>query len=175
MDNRKTPVKRNYFRKGVTARLTANPAKPVKRIHKGTVVVKYSDSVTRITGAAELASQRGRSKGGIANHALGTAHAFDSIAARKAVLARWKRHPKGKSGLRRGQKLRCRPPVKRAPLRELYALSPVDGVQYAPSLAVWVLTDSFGTRTITEYTALVRLGYLQPRRKGRVPPTTTGE
>lgn len=72
-------------------------------------------------------------------------------------------------GYRKGARFVRRKPVKRQPLRDLYALQPCRGIQYSPVMRAWLISDIHGTRVITERTALQKLGHL-PRQNDRVVP-----
>jgi len=166
---RKRPISRLNPRKRAAPR---GPRKQPRFRATDVVQILTADNTTRIVGAMFAHRQAMRRKGGIARFAKGdTRGNFTSESSRAALAKRWAKKPMTRLGYRKGQRFRNRPQVKRAPLRELYALNPVRGVQYAPSLKVWTVTDEFGTRTISELTALRRLGHL-PRATDAVVPET---
>lgn len=103
--------------------------------------------------------------------AKGRGYQWTSDTARAAARKRWKRHPMTARGYRKGQRFTRRPNVQRAPLREKYALPPSANtpIRYRPSDNCWELSDALGTRTISERTALRKLGYL-PGPTDRVLP-----
>lgn len=123
------------------------------------LLLSYPTAVARMRQS--LAGQTAQAKG------LG--YQWTSDTARAAARKRWKRHPMTARGYRKGQRFTRRPNVKRAPLRKAYSTSPINGIQFHTSSASWTISDALGTRTISERTALRKLGYL-PGPTDRVLP-----
>lgn len=165
---------RKYFQKGLLASQKNDAMKlsrKRKRQHSPTSVslVRTAEGLTRIVDTGFALHQMGVSKAASKGHANGNAPQFTSESGRKAVAKRWAKHPITRTGMRRGARLVRRKAIPRGPLREKYSLNPVRGVQYFPTLKVWLLTDENGTRPITERTALRRLGIIPKERETLVP------
>ncbi len=111
------------------------------------------------------------SLGGRVSQASGKGHRFNSETARKAALKAWKTRWRflKRSGTRIGRPAKYRPRVKRAPLREYYALHPTDEIAYLPHIGKWIRRDDQGIRVVGERVALRHLGHL-PKEFGRRVP-----
>lgn len=161
-------AKRSYFQKA-RHKLPTTSSPKRSRGPKTAVLVLTAEGHYRIADSGFVRHQVAVSKSRVKQHALKTAPQFTSVSAKAAITKRWAKHPVTRTGMRRGARLIRRKPVARQPLRDRYTLAPVRGVQYSPALKVWVLTDEFGTRPITERTALIRLGHLPKARESFVP------
>lgn len=136
---------------------------------RSTVLVTTANNRKLLMAEDTAARRMFAAQGGIAAQAAGTAHRFTSSKGRKAALKRWRKHPMTARGYRKGARFVRRPPVPRQPFRDKYALEPCRGIQYTPDSKQWVLSDRYGTRIITERTALQRLGHL-PKATDRIVP-----
>lgn len=160
---------RSFFTKAHS--LDKVPTLKLKRkVYKGLpgLAVPVPGKGVMVANQAWLAKQAGRSKGGLAIAEAGTAHRWTTETARKAALRRWKTRTKisKRLGIRLGNRIKNRSPVKHAPLRHLFSrCEPVQGVWFDAGLQIWV----FNGRKISERRALQRLGYLPATNKGWVP------
>ena len=145
---------------------TSQNSKPERPL---TVLVSTASGRKLLLSYPTAVARMRQSLAGQTAQAKGLGYQWTSDTARAAARKRWKRHPMTARGYRKGQRFTRRPNVKRAPLREKYAVAPSSGIQYHPSKQQWSLSDALGTRVITERTALRRLGYL-PGPTDRVLP-----
>lgn len=170
---------RHYFIKAV-APVPPPPPEDMTEL----VMATRLDPVTgktqhRAMSRRQAVHQQAVAKGGQVAHAKGHAHRWTSQQARRAALRRWKgRKVWKRTGLRIGEKAKRRPSVRRAPLRVLYTMKPVQGIWYDP-LVGWRRRVTSGKKVLTycisERTALERLGYIPAKtpRKGFVPDAMT--
>lgn len=166
---------RTFFNKGRALALRPPKVKPPpkrKILERAYITVEAPDGKgvrqyrTRYVNN-KLASQ----KGGQTAQARGTGYRWDSASASKAAKKVWRTRWRvnKRLGVRVCRKPKNRPAVNHVALRAIYAGNPVKGIVYVSAvyrfdnlseLGHWTLTDTHGTRRISERTALTRLGHL---------------
>lgn len=167
---------RQFFRKGVHARAHPVIRKPRPK-HRGVVLlVTEASGHTRYMASAEVAMQKGRSKGGRTAHERGTRYCWTPEqardAAKKAWRTRWRMNKR--INVRLGRPAKQRPAVNHAKLRAYYHAYPLLGITCEGLRGdnVWVWTQD--NQRISERTALIRLGHLPPPRKRGFLPIDDG-
>lgn len=117
-----------------------------------------------------IRQQQGRARGADAIHLAGKAHRWSASTARAAALKRWKQTPVNRRiGVRLGLSTRRRKSLDRSSIRARYLNSAgeIFCVKVRRTL-IWQRRTPSGLRTISERTALQRLGLLKNSR-GFVP------
>lgn len=157
---------REYFKRGKLAKIEAmsRERKPRPK-HAGVkYLVRLSSGVTRIMSSAQLASHRGRIRGGVTAHQKGNAPVLTSESGREVATRFWKRVKRSKRTGRSMRHTLCRRrALDRKALRYLYTRVSRNGVRYDGQ--AWVIEDDLGRREVSERTALKWLGHLPGREQ----------
>ena len=170
-------MKREFFRRGKAARIEKDTSPPPARtpppVYSGVSLVRLGSGQVRLMHPAEVARQRGRSKGGQTVQRTGSGHRWTSETGKAAITKHWKHVRRRKSDNRPlGLKSGRRKPLDYKALREQYSRTPRLGIAYSVSEKCWSISDNTGSRPLSETRALQILGHLP---KGtRVPVEVLG-
>lgn len=129
------------------------------------VVVRLLGGKVSIVSDRHYAQRAGQSKGGTTTAGRPNPGRFTSKTGRAAILKTWKTRWRRihRIGVRIGRAAKRGPLLDRKALRLHYTTHTVNEVSYDP-VRGWLRTLTDGTvRTISEPTALLRLGLLKPR------------
>jgi hypothetical protein len=172
--------KRQFFRKGISAKAVVRPPKPEPvrpPDHKRKIVMavrlRGTGTMEHKTMASRKAAQvLGAQKGGLKSSALGTAHRWTTETARKAAIKSWTKRRKFNRRImaRVGVKANRAKGLWREPLRAYYAENPTRGIWYDKESKTWSRLDV--SRLISERAALTALGHLSTDR-GFIPDSIT--
>jgi hypothetical protein len=165
---------RQFFKRGIAAKHTPKPPKPVRPNHKGKAVVGTRITElgkrTKILSSGHTANVLNGHRCGLLAADRGTAHRWTSETARKAAIKSWTKRRKfnKRIGTRIGVKAARRQSVFRQPLRDYYAETPTRGITFNAFTQTWYRNN----RIVSERAALVALGHL-PSAASYIPDTVT--